>query len=322
MVKYVGQGHTRATRRLLRRNIGPLFSSGVTIGVKKRYENQLLIWFLWLESRDASLPETWDQLNDSLCEFIEHQWQDGAAKTDVGDLLSGVAKFVRRSRKNLGDSWLLYTYWGKHELPTRATPFTPRQAVAMYMMASDNGWFGMAVIMLVGFHCMLRTGEMRGIRAGDVSWSPGKLSAVLHLGLTKGGRRKGLLNEMVTITDANVLLLLELAMEGLQPGDLLDGASETTFRRRFNRCLQDLHMQGDALGYLPYSLRRGGATHCFRISNSLDFTTVRGRWENVKTARIYIDDGLTKMRESGLALKALAAIEGSYRRFIKLLSAD
>ena len=54
-----------------------------------------------------------------------------------------------------------------------------------------------------------------------------------------------------------------------------------------------------ALGFRPYSLRRGGATAFYRRTANLQATVERGRWAHVRVARIYICDGLgmeTEMR--------------------------
>lgn len=42
--------------------------------------------------------------------------------------------------------------------------------------------------------------------------------------------------------------------------------------------------------FVPYSLRRGGATYFYVLYNSLDFVVIRGRWRDVATARLYLDD--------------------------------
>ncbi len=62
---------------------------------------------------------------------------------------------------------------------------------------------------------------------------------------------------------------------------------------------------GNFLGFTeynfkPYSLRRGGATYDYRVGGRLEATIVRGRWQNAKTARIYITDGLARWAEISL----------------------
>ena len=47
-------------------------------------------------------------------------------------------------------------------------------------------------------------------------------------------------------------------------------------------------------GFLPYSLRRGGATAYFRATRNMEATLDRGRWSSARVARIYVNDGLAR----------------------------
>ena len=42
----------------------------------------------------------------------------------------------------------------------------------------------------------------------------------------------------------------------------------------------------------PHSMRRVGATDHFRLHGNLHATTVMGRWQSVKTCRLYIDQAV------------------------------
>ena len=45
-----------------------------------------------------------------------------------------------------------------------------------------------------------------------------------------------------------------------------------------------------SLHLVPYSLRRGGATHFYGVHKALDFVMIQGRWNDQRTARQYLDD--------------------------------
>ena len=47
-------------------------------------------------------------------------------------------------------------------------------------------------------------------------------------------------------------------------------------------------------GFLPYSVRRGGATAYFRATRSMEAALDRGRWSSARVARIYLNDGLAR----------------------------
>ena len=111
----------------------------------------------------------------------------------------------------------------------------------------------------------------------------------LDLPDTKTTFRKGT-KESVTLTDDALVMFLAMLVSDRQPGDKLYSNGPALFRRRFSQLVQALSLQNVYL--LPYSLRRGGATHYFLETGSLDLTAVRGRWQNIKTCRIYIDEAL------------------------------
>ena len=54
--------------------------------------------------------------------------------------------------------------------------------------------------------------------------------------------------------------------------------------------LQALQLQNELI--TPHSMRRGGATDHFRLHGNLHSTTVMGRWQSVKTCRLYIDQAV------------------------------
>ena len=88
-----------------------------------------------------------------------------------------------------------------------------------------------------------------------------------------------------------------------------------TFRAFFADMLGTLGLQGR--GFKPYSLRRGGATHHFREFANVSATTLRGRWESIKTARIYITDGIAAQQEIRFSSAELRI----FRRFDAVLIA-
>ena len=65
--------------------------------------------------------------------------------------------------------------------------------------------------------------------------------------------------------------------------------SPSQFRRRWAELCGALGL--DTWAFTPYSLRRGGATFDFIQNSNFDRSLVRGRWQNVRTARIYVRQG-------------------------------
>ena len=118
-----------------------------------------------------------------------------------------------------------------------------------------------ASLLLICFELFLRTGELLMLRAMDLLFSSGGKSAVLNLGLTKSGKRRGL-PEQVVLRNRQLVTFLKLASADLAPGDYLFKERPELFQFRFQQLLQKVGLSG--LGFYPYSLRRGGITAAFQ----------------------------------------------------------
>ena len=59
----------------------------------------------------------------------------------------------------------------------------------------------------------------------------------------------------------------------------------------------------DSFAFRPYSLRRGGATWWFPKHQNLDRILVQGRWSALKTARIYLNEGLAMLARTQIDFK-------------------
>jgi len=164
---------------------------------------------------------------------------------------------------------------------------------AMAMNRIRRGQWRLAAAYLVAFEVFLRTGEILSLRRRDVVLDERKgQTAVLHLGYTKSGKRRGE-PESVVLRDESTVLALAWAVEGLEPGDRLVSESPAAFRAGFAADLRGVGLSTEA--YKPYSLRRGGATHKFRSGTSMAGVAEIGRWAHLATCRIYVNDAVAEV---------------------------
>lgn len=152
----------------------------------------------------------------------------------------------------------------------------------------------MACVLVLAFHCLLRTGEVLKLTTADILL--GSVSGLCRLQDTKSGRRNAA-NEAISITDPTVLLVVQ-ALKDLRKQQNLVSAplwsgNSAQFRRRFRTLLHRFGLEAHA--FRPYSLRRGGATDLFQKTGSMERALLRGRWESSRVARIYISDGLSHL---------------------------
>ena len=138
----------------------------------------------------------------------------------------------------------------------------------------------------------------------------------INLGFTKGGKRAGV-TEHVVIDELEAVLLLTRLLHNRQAGTPLFPKGMAAFRRSFKKLV--MAIGADPQKYHPCSLRRGGATHHFKVLGSLSKTCVRGRWRHQPTARIYIQDGMAMLQEHHLTagqIKKIARGKSLLRRLL------
>ena len=212
-------------------------------------------------------------------------------------ILAAFHHFAPQLIGRLPGAWRRVGAWRRHELPHRAPPMPPAVVRGLAGLAVVQGRADVALALLISFHGMLRGAEICALRLRDIMHCGD--SAVLNLGLTKGGVRKGV-SEQVTITDATLARWLQKFAAKRNCQSMLLNLSSSSYRLYFKRllCFFDL----DERGYTLHSLRRGGATHFFRRTANMGATVERGRWTSVSTARLYITEGLAVMAHHSLAL--------------------
>lgn len=144
---------------------------------------------------------------------------------------------------------------------------------------------------------------------------PQNRTAVVSLGLTKGGKRVGAA-ESVTVTVAEVIRRLAQWKRSTSPGSLLVH-SPYAWRKSYANALSALSL--DHWEFRPYSLRMGGATFWFSQHGSLDRILLQGRWMAARTARTYLNEGLATLAEMNIPPKNLKPFHTVYTNAQKSL---
>ena len=121
------------------------------------------------------------------------------------------------------------------------------------------------------------------------------LKGVVRLRHTKSGQRVAAF-EVATINDPVVGMmwrkLLDWRPKGTHKDHYIFSGSPNEFYTVFNAAVRWLGLA--EFNFKAYSLRRGGATTFYRRTKSMEETLNRGRWGNLRVARIYVNDGLAK----------------------------
>ena len=252
-----------------------------------RYEKAVAQVLPILESLDD--PSSLDSV---LCDWIEVEWAKGGSLNDIADTLSGLHFFWPEIKGRLREAWRFFKSWRRIESPVRATPLTVSLVRAFVALAVQEERIAFALLIGLGFHCLLRTGELLALRFGDIDFHDEV--GVLSLRTSKSGLRTGAM-EAVAIREPLVLQLLATFFDITPhfPGGPLWPHSAQVFREQFRKYCKFFHV--DHLNYKPYSLRRGGATLLLQFNVPLEIILVRGRWRSVAVARLYLEDGLAQL---------------------------
>lgn len=77
--------------------------------------------------------------------------------------------------------------------------------------------------------------------------------------------------------------------------------------------VRELRLEG--VNFVPYSLRRGGATTAYRNGETLDVLVTKGRWLHLSTARIYLDCGSQSLIQLTLPSSSKAPVRAGVKAF-------
>ena len=124
--------------------------------------------------------------------------------------------------------------------------------------------------------------------------------------------------EKVLITEETGIKSLERLCVGRAPTDFLVTESSAKYRKLWKQVVASLQLE--QFNYLPYSLRRGGATSAYRQGATLDELLLKGRWKHVATARLYLDQGLQEFTNLALPPTSLPAIRAARQAFCACVS--
>lgn len=122
----------------------------------------------------------------------------------------------------------------------------------------------------------------------------------LHLRLrhTKTGDEQA-----VEVLDKDVKVLAMMACNQASPLSHVFGFSADYYRRLLHKVCDGLSLTA---GYVPHSLRHGGATYGHLCKMSLVDVAYRGRWKSLKTAEHYIQSGRQALIASSLPADVVA----------------
>ncbi len=148
----------------MRRKMGPLGTLVVEQRTARRYWERVKAFFQEQKKLGRPPVTTALELDREVSRALKSLWWEGEPKQWAADLLSGMQHFYPRARKNLPEAWRLFGAWCRKESTKPAAPMTKEVALGVAGQFWDDGLKRTAVLMLVGHHCYMRTGELLKLR--------------------------------------------------------------------------------------------------------------------------------------------------------------
>jgi hypothetical protein len=288
-----------------------LLTKGYAEGTRKRY-GEAVERFL-----DHSDEEGWimddDNTDEAMCEYIHHAYFElydgtGSGRGEANNAVFGLIMLRPRLKTMLPLSRQALKGWQKEHPGKSWPPLSWYLTVLIAIQMARGGQHDMAVATLVMFDALLRITEAVHLTRADVAVEGDlRLSGVFRgkMGLRLAKAKTGK-NQWAEIFNPDVrkLLMTRLVKCG-NATDRVFGFSATNYRLVFKSVMLSLGLKG----YVPHSLRHGGATHLHMLDWSVDDILIRGRWVAHKSARIYIQSGRALLLQVNVDGKLLAVAQ-------------
>ena len=226
------------------------------------------------------------QLDFAVGEYLNMLFWEGESVAAGGHLLSGLKRFYPQWRLSLPTASQYFRNWQKIHKPQRAIPISWTLLQAMGALCLELGFPSVALMLYVGFLCFLRTSEMLSLQMFHILLHDRQplVTIIIPFAKTSNGNP-----QVVQVKDPFLHLLSKHMQRQVGRKEFLYPGSQVSLRKFWRKMLQCLHF--DPSDYSPYGIRRGGATHFFLQTGSLDATLQRGRWVVPRVAKQYLDDG-------------------------------
>lgn len=169
MPKKILEAPSREERVKQRRVLGSLRQLTVQPATRRRYDAALQQFFDFLKAHHLVLPTNLKFMDNLASDYLEHLWATGAGRALAADSLASLQDHQPQLKGQLSGAWRLLRAWNQTEMPNRAPPMPLEVLDAMVGLALFRNQPLFALSLLVGFHGLLRTGEILNISKAQVA---------------------------------------------------------------------------------------------------------------------------------------------------------
>ena len=268
-----------------------------------------------------------EDVNRLIISYGQDLFRKGRPYGHYSELINAVASSRPILRKQLTGAWDLAYNWLSLEPRVHHIAMPAIVVLAFLATCLLWGWTREAGVFALMWGGLCRPGEVTEatrrhlVLPQDVIF--GQLFALLRIEEPKT-RRRAAKHQSAKIDLPDLVQVLEIAFENLQPGDSLWPYSGQTLRSRFRRVCAALGLpsSGDRKDkHLDLSsFRPGGATWLLQASDNPELVRRRGRWLSPKVMEIYLQEVQSSTFLSDQALgtrEKIAAVASSFGKTLK-----
>ena len=244
-------------------------------------------------------------LDQLLGKYVIHRHNESPRKklSVVKHALLGIQHVQPSLRGSLNTTWQNLRVWEEQRVSRLRPPLPVPLWVMMVGLSRGHGltckhqaeskeWLVFSLLLEIGLLCMLRPGELLGLKTTDVSL-PGDLAlgypqAALRINAPKNRRQFGL-EQFVTLKHPNTIAWLKTFTHERTEVKLWPSSSGR-FSRLFKQMTRELKIT--ECRFTPGSLRPGGATMYYSRGIPISSLRFMGRWTAERSLEHYIQQAM------------------------------
>lgn len=246
---------------------------------------------VWLPKRGCTLSALWlgelEHADAMLSDYGQSCFEDNGSLHDFSETLNAVV--AGRPVWRLARAW-------RSLVPVRShRPMPLPVFLAMQALALRRGEMRMCAALGLGFLGLLRPAELLKLTGKNLV-TPRKFLGpprlvYIDIGMSKSSHRGGRLHQHVRVEVSVFVHFVETVSMQLGPEEQLWPTGGYGFRLLWDVLLKELGVPiGQPAGLTPASLRSGGATHMFAMTQDVQLGHWRGRWQHTTTLEHYLQE--------------------------------
>ena len=238
-----------------------------------------------------------DEINLVLTKYGRLLYTAGKPYTIYAETINMLTSKKPVLRRQLQGAWDLAFNWVQAEPSAHHIAMPWQVLLSLLSVSLLWGWVDVAGCIALGWGALLRAGEIFAAKRQDLllprDVDETILFAILSIHEPKT-RHSGPRHQAAKLDAPDLLQVVDLAFGEKTEGTRLWEKSGQTLRMRFKELLRELRLPLEKFnGMKPLdlgSLRAGGATWHLQITENSEYCRRKGRWINMKTMEIYVQE--------------------------------